>query len=408
MGKLNLKNMCTISTIVAFGLFIVCLSPSVSAMSDNSNVVTLNNAEEVAAYYVQYVPVFMPSMSDWEDATVKYSTTFYDIDGNKSAFSFDVIDNGEYAGYILVSATRDNYPILEFSEGSIPNDVAEFQSKSMVQASEYAVENNLRICKAKPLYLGGTFYYIEYSLIDSSGNVSDKVVVDLITSQSISPAKLSNFSSVNTNSVDFNNELLQQNKVEAANELWNSLENRMDSGNLTPDAMKSSRGLGWVDDVPAYEWYRGCSPTASAMVLGYWDTQGYPDFTNNETLLIDELADAMNTGSGGNTSMSNIPIGIEDVCEDYGYNDFESSNEYYVTWSETKSEIDGDRPFVLSVFDGGVGSGHSKPYNNHSVTCIGYSDYTEDYVFIHDTWDENTHHIAFDNWDRAHATWVIP
>jgi len=32
-----------------------------------------------------------------------------------------------------------------------------------------------------------------------------------------------------------------------------------------------------IDGVPAYNWYRGCGPTAEGMVFGYYDTHGFPD-----------------------------------------------------------------------------------------------------------------------------------
>ncbi len=29
----------------------------------------------------------------------------------------------------------------------------------------------------------------------------------------------------------------------------------------------------WLEDVPDYDWYHGCSPTSGGMVFGYWDNQ---------------------------------------------------------------------------------------------------------------------------------------
>lgn len=72
-------------------------------------------------------------------------------------------------------------------------------------------------------------------------------------------------------------------------------------------------------------------------------------------------------------------------------------------------KLDASRPFVISMLHGGTGSGHSQPYGDHSVTCLGYDDYAEDYVVIHGTWDdEQTHTLAYGNWWAAMATWVMP
>ena len=103
-----------------------------------------------------------------------------------------------------------------------------------------------------------------------------------------------------------------------------------------------------------------------------------------------------------------IDDGIEEVCENHGYSNFDANNDYWMTWNEVKDEVDASKPFVISMSYGGTGSGQSQPYGEHSVTALGYSDYDEDYVFIHDTWDEQTHTIAFGNWWAAMATWVRP
>ena len=34
-------------------------------------------------------------------------------------------------------------------------------------------------------------------------------------------------------------------------------------------------GVQVINDVPSYEWYHGCGPTAAGMIIGYWDAHGY-------------------------------------------------------------------------------------------------------------------------------------
>jgi len=65
----------------------------------------------------------------------------------------------------------------------------------------------------------------------------------------------------------------------------------------TPKIPISAPGLGWISDVPAYERYLRCSPTAAGTVLGYLDNNGHPNFPS-ETSLIEELADAMEIQKG--------------------------------------------------------------------------------------------------------------
>lgn len=97
------------------------------------------------------------------------------------------------------------------------------------------------------------------------------------------------------------------------------------------------------------------------------------------------------------------------MCENHGYSNFDASNDYWRSWSEVKTEVDADRPFVINMLQGGTGSGHDKPYGDHSVTCRGYYDSDENWVFIYDTWDDTgSHTLAYGNWWMAMATWVMP
>lgn len=58
---------------------------------------------------------------------------------------------------------------------------------------------------------------------------------------------------------------------------------------------------------------------------------------------------------------------------------------------------------------GGVGSGHTGAYKNHSVTCVGYGiSGTTVYAYLHDGWDSSEHYITFGNWNSSTATWVRP
>jgi hypothetical protein len=157
----------------------VLLIAAVSAPASAATSVSIEDAETVASFYVRYIPTFIADYSEWQEATVEQSTVYHDLDGERSAYAFNVIENGQYAGYILVSATRDNYPILEFSEGRTPNAITELTTRSETLAQERAEESGLTVGEAKPLYLGATFYYAEYPLIDDRGKVADRVVVDL-------------------------------------------------------------------------------------------------------------------------------------------------------------------------------------------------------------------------------------
>jgi len=384
----------------------VLLISAVSAPASAATSVSIEDAETVASFYVQYIPTFIDNYSEWQEATVEQSTVYHNLDGEKSAYAFSVIENGQYAGYILVSATRDNYPILEFSTGRTPNAITELTTRSETLAQERADESGLTAGEAKPLYLGATFYYAEYPLIDARGKVADSVVVDLTV-----PA-IVDFGEYRVEIPIDEKDLLeqQQMKKQEANALWDALEEKIKTTSLEGPA--SSRGLGWISGVPAYILRCGCAPTAAGMVLMYWDGHGYPNFPDDHNDTIDELGVAMHTGvpprPDGWTYISDVAPGIDEVCDNHNYSHFVAQTES-ISWNGLKDEVDASRPFVLIMLQGGIGSGHSQPYGNHAVTGLGYSDYDEDYVFIHDTWDEHTHTILYDNWGSGtKMTWVMP
>lgn len=393
--------------------------------TDTSNVVSVDKAEEVASYSIKEISGSIQNLSEWKDATVELSTIYYDLDGNRSAYSFNVIENNQQSGYILISAMKDNYPVLEFSKGKIPNEIPEFTTRSKSLAKERANKiklesadkEELAVGEMKPLYLGPTFYYAEYTLTDTKGKAKEKVIVDLPFSTVVDFNK-SNVSVPVDEKDYFNSTSLQQQqeiRKQDANAKWTTFEKGLAMKTI-PAGYTSTSSIGYIDDVPNYPWLNGCSPTAAGMVLGYWDSHGYSNFPG-ETTLIDELADSMGTdwpGSGATWPLD-IDDGIEEVCADHGYNNFDASNGFTLintfTWSNVVSEINANRPFVISMLNGGLGSGYQPgyEYEEHSVTCIGYSDGSQDYVFLHDTWDpEDYHYISFGSWTSAMATWVRP
>jgi hypothetical protein len=153
-----------------------------------------------------------------------------------------------------------------------------------------------------------------------------------------------------------------------------------------------------ITGVPDFDWSYGCSPSASADVLGYWDANGYP-------LLIDyyfdrwdpleyewdydvpnvqqQLSWAMHTDSStGGTSLNDIGPGTRIVCNhpdyenNYGfdqYTDFTQSLGYLI------NEIRLGYPAIWNVL--------SHPtYGNHSMCAMGWGPPDSTYICVHDTW----------------------
>jgi hypothetical protein len=369
----------------------------------NANL-SVDEAREIATFYLEELSGTIPEFSEWKDAIAEYDIAFYDMHGDITAYSFDVMKNKEYDGYIIISATKDKFPILEFSKGQLPNEIPKMVKKSQNEIENYANKNKLNVEESIPIYEGPTFYYNQYSLQDNKNGTKKKVIVDLVTSNIISEENESSFN--RTDKV----RVIENKKIKEA---WYDLESRITGKTTNVETVSSkSPTVKMIVNVPFEAWYLGCAPTSATMVLEYWDEHGYSNLPSGHTL-IQELATAMDTNTTtGSTVNRKIAVGIETVCENHQYTNFESIFDSSLSMSEAMTEINAVRPFVLSMENGGVGSGYpsTSPYGNHSVTCIGYYDgTTTDTLFIHDTWDTSqSHGITFGSWDHARATWVRP
>jgi hypothetical protein len=182
-----------------------------------------------------------------------------------------------------------------------------------------------------------------------------------------------------------------------------------------------TRSSNYIYDVPYYEWYRGCSPTAAAMVLGYWQSHGYPNYPTANTL-INELGNAMGTSCTWPFTGATFPLliddGIETVAANHGYSGLDSVENIWFAddhFTDMAAEIDAGRPFVLSMYAGGAALGKPDNYNQHSVTVVGYVGSIQQYLTIHDTWNIPPNYplneyrlLANGNWGGSMADWVRP
>jgi hypothetical protein len=58
---------------------------------------------------------------------------------------------------------------------------------------------------------------------------------------------------------------------------------------------------------------------------------------------------------------------------------------------------------------GGIPVGGSTAYGDHSIAVVGYVTSINNFVTIHDTWDDTNYHLLQDgSWDNIMTTWVRP
>jgi len=189
-------------------------------------------------------------------------------------------------------------------------------------------------------------------------------------------------------------------------------------------------GAGVVLQVPAYDWYHGCAPTAAASVFGYWDLNGYDNLFDASgwdairlTAHVQDqisssahnakydsypddpfvpeppdtsIADFMRTSEEwriyGGTSPGLVKRGVQDYAEYRGY----QFNCSWHWWDEVlaqvlKTEIDAGRPMLFGVDSDGSGpSGAMIDAGDHLVPVVGYDDRGADgfWYGYYTTWRE--------------------
>ena len=149
------------------------------------------------------------------------------------------------------------------------------------------------------------------------------------------------------------------------------------------------------EQAPFYDWSYGCTPTASAMVMGWVDkTQNYGRIVDWYWQRYDmvegqmdwqipnvqrECAIAMHTDTTtGGTQIFRVSPGLREVASDNGYN-------FTTVSQQGGSYNDWAWQTIMSEINSGYGFVWSALWEIHSLSCFGYR--TDDkYVYVHNTW----------------------
>lgn len=206
-----------------------------------------------------------------------------------------------------------------------------------------------------------------------------------------------------------------------------------------------------LENVPAYDWYHGCGPTAAASVLGYWDLNGYDSLFNAsgwEAIKLTENVQDEISSSAHNTKYDPTPddptlphpedtsiadffhTSEGDLEEGYsylmysdeaftGYAAFQGYDDWYAsygsfnslafTWEDLVEEINSGRPMMFLVDSDGENG------VDHFIPVFGYDD--EDFSFaFYDVWSEAetiswTSFVGVEDgtdWGVGWGTFIVP
>ncbi|WP_342423062.1 hypothetical protein [Paenibacillus sp. FSL E2-0178] len=99
-----------------------------SAYAAGENVQGIENKDQKSAVSIQTAQIvgerFLQEsgIENWNQSTLAYSETFYDLDETESAYYFLVNFDNKQNGYIVVSAIKERGPILQFGLGTLEFD----------------------------------------------------------------------------------------------------------------------------------------------------------------------------------------------------------------------------------------------------------------------------------------------
>jgi hypothetical protein len=228
---------------------------------------------------------------------------------------------------------------------------------------------------------------------------------------------------------------------------------------LDPGLKPDKRTQTVISGVPTYLWQHGCGPTALGMVIGYYDSHGFPTLVPGDATTQNSAVDAMiaddsdsptcggpasdhyqdyacpidyspymqtdRSQTGGAHSDNCVADFMKTSRSAYGnfygwswFDDMDNAFRNYVnyidpaltpyadnylfwqfSWEDYMTEIDNNRPVVLLVDTDGDGS------TDHFITAVGYDDAAMAYG-LYNTWDYSLHWYPWREIEPG-STWGI-
>ncbi|MCH5477091.1 S-layer homology domain-containing protein [Bacillus cereus] len=321
-------------------------SPNISMAESKREQIGVSK-EEAKEKVVGYVNgVSKQTFQNWKNANVDQGKNLYNLEGEISGYVFQVNKDNQDLGYIIADSKKTNNSIIESTrEGSSPYKEVE---------------------EGKAIYTGPLQHFKKDN--DNITDIHSKQVLKIDDAKQIELKKAP---------------------------ISKSIAYAATSNNDMDDMMFKEK---LIQNVPDYTWFRGCTPTAFANIIGYWGKLGYGNLVSNKNhnQIINQLADIMGTTpgvkhpgrvDGGATQIDRMVPGLKQYFNNTGYNP-EILYDNTPTFEEYTKEIDADRPIAINIFDHPM-------YQNHTVTGVGYNhiyipDINEEYkdLILHDTWED--------------------
>lgn len=381
------------SKLLLFLLALILFFPSTTSFASTEDTISIKEAKNIAYNFI-ISNMFTQKKSEekgWKDKLIfGESDTLYDLDDSISAYLFNLLDTeGAPSGYIIIGASTDYAPIIEYSHDHEP-----FLYKAANEVlSSIQINSNINSKKNKFYYTGDLNYFYEIedssfskSLYDISGNYIHKTTKEKASS-------------------------IQESKgtPNSYKEAWNSIKSVSGSTPPTtgqiyitnPSSYETSYNSSASGNVSGYSltykttsnftgYSDHCAPTAGVNLALYWYNRGYTALYDNNSwkTTFSTLYKNMKTAENSGT----FPSDFSYAMWQYMYRECNVLTAYStdsnVSSSDIKNSITNGRPFGLAVYE-------HQLYGNHMVLGLGWqefvysSGYTSLYIRIADGWSSS-------------------
>lgn len=421
-----LKKLNLLSFILSVSLVVTLSMSGVQALaaSDDSSKTTVVSISEARNVAINQIVGDMQTTNNtnWKPGVkINKSTALFDLDNNPSAYLFELKDKqGNDNGYIVVSASKTENPIIEYSyQGSSFFNIAKSVTGTDIEKrhpGKKVKEENFKL-----YYLGEGIYFDEFQLDDNT-----KQAYDISTSE-YTPIIIDDLKKIKLNKSTDNQyfklwDFLSKNHVKQQQGTGGT--NPPDDGSTyitNPSQYESGCTSSSSRDVTGYNLNYSlmssfgsggvCAPTAATNMCRYWYTRS----SKYSNLLgptgwqgtYNSFYSLMGTDPVNGTYDNKVAPAYQSYFANVGL----SCNAYYYTGTNYGqaiiNEVNNDRPSHLMMHN-------HKLYGNHSVVALGYQQYaysgnTSNYIRIADGWITSPTRYV---WGGCYGNWnyvsVIP
>lgn len=329
--------------------------------------------------------------NNWSsDTFINEVYVLYDFNNNVTGYTFKLCTNGNYSGYICVSANQDVMPIQEFSFTDLPVFEEKLSADVLaeIEKNDFKNEKASRTTTDRIVYNGNLEYFV-----NDSGSYFD------MDRKIVTPPQTREVRQVNAEAVAHNSKLKE---IIADSQRGNNYSGQLNGyvisdrftymkdryGSYSYEGGSSLSGFTGLD-MDDYGGSNDCSLVSITAVAKYYRST-YPNIPSSTSDIYDDVL-AVGKEHGYTTSGGTNPTVIDNIIEDsfkkWGYT-VSASNTYVWSFSTFTNQIDSpnSNPVLFNIATG--------YYADHTITVIGYVEYdVADFLMVKDNWSTSTRYV---------------